>query len=176
MTSAIGFTAMKNPLLSAALRVFAGLLSVGCDSPNVHSNFRLPTRPTEVAAVPAPAPYTSVDATPIELGEVVQRTIVSTPPMCLEFAGWPCQYFELTPSKSGTLEVIAIYATATQNGQPIDITLESPRGQTWAQTFLPGSPLSEGRLTATVIAGERYRITLWYTFLNLEYELRTVMR
>jgi hypothetical protein len=48
--------------------------------------------------------------------------------------------------------------------------------EVWAQTYLPGSPRSEGRLTATVQAGERYRIVLWYTLANLEYELGTTLQ
>ena len=111
----------------------------------------------------------------IEVGEVVTRTIAPNPPECVGLRGWPCQYFEITAPRDGTLEVIAIYATATQGGQPLDISLEGPRGEVWAQTYLPGSPLSEGRLKISVVAGERYRITLWYTFVNLQYELRITM-
>ena len=154
--------------------------SWACSGYDSQPRLSLPTAPTTVtepppAPPPRPVPLPPVEFTAIEVGEVVTRTIGSNPPRCYDFPESTCQYFEFTAPRTGELEAIVNWAVATQGGQPIDISLRGPF-EVWAQTYLPGSPRSEGRLTATVTAGERYRIVLWYTFANLEYELRTALQ
>jgi hypothetical protein len=72
----------------------ATLLAAACDSHD--SSFRLPTTPTQgsplapapappapAPPLPAPRPLNPSDYIPIEIGEVVQRTIEGDPPACL---------------------------------------------------------------------------------------------
>jgi hypothetical protein len=125
---------------------------------------------------PAPAPFPPLaDVTTVTVGEGVSRIIDDRPSECTDLRGWPCQYFQLTAPRSGTLVVSLNYAPETQPPgrtphQVVDMSLRGGRqGERWAEF---GNETST-RLTAQVTADDVYVITLWYTFPRLDYTLRT---
>jgi hypothetical protein len=69
----------------------------------------------------------------------------------------------------GTLTVELKFDSSTQNGQGVDVTVASTAAETYAQYF----DKTTTRATAPVTAGTEYLITLWYTYADLEFELRT---
>ena len=159
-----------------------GTLLAACDTHD--SSFRLPTNPTQTTplapapAPPAPAPPTPAprplnpsDYTPIELGDVVQRTIEGNPPACLEEPQWPCQHYRFTPASDGTVTVVLSYIPDTQppgrGGLPqgVDISISGA----WAEY----GDKTTTRLTTAMSGGREYPLTLWYTYRGLSYELRT---
>jgi hypothetical protein len=151
------------------------LLAAACD--NHDSSFRLPTNPTQAAPLaptptpPAPRPLNPSDYIPIEIGEVIQRTIEGDPPACLGEPQWPCQHFRFTPASDGTVTVLLTYIPDTQppgwGGLPqgVDISI----GGAWAEY----GDRTTTRLRTAVTGGREYPITLWYTYRGLSYELQT---
>jgi len=109
-----------------------------------------------------------METTSIVIGDTVVRTIGDSPSECFELRGWPCQYFEFTAPRSGTIVVQLTFVPDTQRGQVIDISIHGD-GERWAQFY----DQSSARLTSPVTAGVRYTVTLWYTFPRLVYTLRT---
>lgn len=170
--------------LSAIWLVFLALAA--CEEGQTR-RFMLPTAPTTVST-PSPAPPppnpptgppppTASDFTPIDVGQVVDRVIGETPPECLGFAGWPCQYFRVTPPNSGTLVVELTYVPDTQppgrNGpQGVDVSVISREFEVWAQF----GDRTTTRVTLPATGGVEYQIMLWYTFPKLAYELRTSLQ
>jgi hypothetical protein len=126
---------------------------------------------------PLPREFPPFDITSIAVGDVISRTNGEAPE-CLGEPSWPCLYFRVVAPGTGTLEVALSYAWGTQGNQGVDVTLREAgkSGELWAQSYSPTGPRWHTTLTAPVIAGRTYDITLWYTFPNLEYELRTSLR
>ena len=115
--------------------------------------------------------------TSIEVGEVISR-IIDNPPECIDESRWPCVYFRLVAPSAGTLEVVLTYKTGTQGSQAVDVTVRKvgTSRYVWAQANARSGVEWHTDLTAPVTAGVSYDLTLWYTFPNLQYELRTRMR
>ena len=55
------------------------------------------------------------------------------------------------------------------------MSLISEIGETIAQHFNWSQGYSETQLTARAAKGQEYLIVLWYTFPQLEYEMRTTL-
>ena len=105
-----------------------------------------------------PRPLNPADYIPIEIGEVVQRTIEGDPPACLGEPQWPCQHFRFTPASDGTVTVVLTYIPDTQppgrgGPQGVDISI----GGAWAEY----GDRTTTRLTTAVLGGREYPITLW---------------
>lgn len=172
------------------LQVGVGVLVLGlvaCDNGRP-PRFVLPTAPTVppiAGAPPVPAPppphpaptlptrFGPLVYTPLEIGAVARGPLLD-PPECVEFALWPCRYFQVTPPAGGTLVVVLTYSSSTQGGQGVDVSVEEAdgRGEVWAQF---GSP-TETRVEAPVLAGRTYHIVMWYAFDRLEFELTTSLQ
>ena len=155
--------------------VFGGrcccLLTAACETTGAPAHFALPTGPTVISVPPPPArPYSPMVFTTIQVGEVVRRR-VADPPECVEYPGWPCQYFRLTVPSSGRLEIVLAYSGNTPPSQGVDLSVRESEGRSdlWAQF----STANETRVIAPVDEGRTYYITMWYTFPGLEFELRS---
>jgi hypothetical protein len=174
---------------SALFLIVAALLNAACDT-RARTGAIFPMAPTQattrvtpvtpatpVAPVTPVAPYVPrppgiSDLTSIAVGEVLHRTIGGSPPECVEFRGWPCQYFTLVAPRSGIAIVELRYEPETQppgrsGPQGVDISLND----IWAEYGDRNLTL----LTVRVTEGIEYTITLWYTFPRLDYELRVTM-
>lgn len=143
----------------------------------------LPTNPTTnttpppIVVQPPPRQFPPFDITTIAVGDIVTRTNLDAPE-CLGFDKWPCLYFRIVPPSTGTLEVALSYVWGTQGDQGIDLSIREVGTfrDVWAQSFDSTGPRLRAVLTTAVAEGKTYDITLWYTFPNLEYELRTALR
>lgn len=154
------------------------MFTLGCgDSP---PRFRLPTSASGGSSAPAPAPrppLPSVDFDEITLGQTVTRVVPSSPPPCVGWPEWPCQYFRFTAPRDGRVTVELRYKPETQpsgrfGAQTVDISvLDSVGIEVWAHFGGPDST----RAALEVKEGEVYQITLWYTYPRLEYELQTTL-
>ncbi len=171
---------MIDTRLTRAAQVCLSLWMLGCDGPTSRSRFAVPMTP--VAPTPVPSPPTppprpfpaTFEFTPIEVDEVITRTI-SNPPPCLDWPVWPCQYFRITAPSTGTLVILLTFDSSTQGQQGVDISagdLGPDGGEHWAEF---GSA-TQTRLTLPVTAGRTYQIALWYTYEKLHYELRTSLK
>jgi hypothetical protein len=162
--------------MNVPLVIVLAVLAAACSSHD--HGFQLPTAATPPATGTAPSPLPApqppvfppnIETTSIAIGETFVRTIGDSPSECFDFRGWPCQYFEFTAPRSGTIVVQLTFVPGTQpGGQGIDISMRG-EGERWAQFY----DHSSARLTSPVTAGVSYTITLWYTFPRLEYTLRT---
>ena len=150
--------------MNKGLVVAAALLVGACDTHD--RSFRIPTTPTATQATPAtPAPPAApprfdpnIEVTSIAVGEVVNRTIGDSPPECVDFRGWPCQYFQLTAPRSGTLVVELTYVPDTQPSgrtryQGVDISL---LGGTFGERWAEFGNETTTRLTARVTGDTVY--------------------
>jgi hypothetical protein len=110
------------------------------------------------------------DYTTIRLGETVSRRVVN-PPNCVGDP-WPCQYFRLTTTGAGMLIADLTFDSVTQQGQGVDLTIEDASGRrVWAQDFTSRTT----RVMARVADMTEIQITLWYTYDDLQFELRTAL-
>ncbi len=167
------------------LTSWLGLWLVACDRPASRLYLVNPLAPS--ASTPAPAPPIYVPPPPrqfpafeiatVAVGDLISRTNLDAPE-CIGELGWPCIYFRVVAPSSGTLEAALSYAWGTQGNQGVDVTLREAGTSTevWAQSFVSTGPRWHTTLTARVVEAKTYDITLWYTFPNLEYELRLSMR
>ena len=139
-----------------------------------------PLAPSTVVTLPAGVvPPTSVAPPPmlLEVGVPILRVIDETPPECVQYRGWPCQYFRITPPRSGTLVVELTYVPDTQppgqfpGPQPVDVSVFGRNVEVWAQF----SDRTTTRVTVPATGDIEYQITLWYTFPKLAYELRAAL-
>lgn len=156
-------------------------LSVSC-APNPDRS-QLPfgpsaSSPPPVYVPPPPRQFPPFEITTIAVGDVISRTNLDAPE-CIGFDRWPCLYFRVVAPSTGTLEVTLTYAYGTQGNQGVDVSLREAgtSAERWAQTS--GTTALQQwytTLTALVVEGKTYDITLWYTLPNLEYELRTALR
>ena len=105
---------------------------------NAHSGCRRQQRrhwrPRRRPRRPVP---TASDFTPIDVGQVVNRTIGESPTECLGLAGWPCQYFRLTAPSNGTLTIELRYIPETQppgrgSLQVVDVSIVGQNLETWS--------------------------------------------
>ena len=164
------------------LRLFAlpllFLATIGCGPGR---QFVLPTSPNQttppIYVQPQPRQFPPFDITTVVVGDVISRTNLDAPE-CVDFLGWPCLYFRIVAPSTGVLLVDLVYAKGTQGNQGVDISLRQlgARTDVWAQTFSQTDTRAEALLTAQVVEGRTYDLTLWYTFTNFEYELRTSMK
>lgn len=147
----------------------AALLTTGCGKDS--GLFFSPVAPTP--ALPAPTPRTRVpfvpaQATELLIGEAVNAVVGQDPPECVDLPGWPCQFFDLTAPSTGILIVTAYPDLATQPYQVTDLSIMDSFGlEAWATGIAAQRPVEQN---------ERYRVTLWYTFPGLKYELIATMR
>jgi hypothetical protein len=116
---------------------------------------------------PPPVPFAPLVFTPLEVGAVFQGR-VDNPQQCIDDLGWPCLYFRLTVPISGTLSVSLTSPRGIR--VPADLTVRVVDGgaYTWAQLFSE----TETRVTAPVVAGRSYDVTMWYVNTGVEFELR----
>jgi hypothetical protein len=136
-----------------------------------------PTQAIPVATVPPPtpppAPVFLEPYTQLTVGSTFARTVDrSANPECIGVPGFGCQYFRIMPDRDGTLEVEVNWVIATQPDQGLDLSLESARGQVWADGFGNG----QTSLRSFVKAGETSQITVWYTFPGVEFTLQTALQ
>jgi hypothetical protein len=129
---------------------------------------RLPMAPTAIYVPPPPASFAPLEFTPIEIGAVFQER-VDNPQECIDDLGWPCRYFRLTAPASGTLTVTVTSPRGTRTPGDLTVSEMDRMGYTWAQFATE----NETRVTAPVVAGRSYDITLWYVTTGLDIELRT---
>jgi hypothetical protein len=166
----------------AVVAVASWLWVLGCSGGN-HPGFQLPTSPTEAATPPPvyipppPRQFPPYEITTIVVGEVITRTNLDAPE-CLDELNWPCLYFRVTAPGTAMLEVTLVCAKGTQGNQGVDLTLRErgAHAYVWAQSFSQTDTQAETIVTAPVVEGRTYDITMWYTFPNLAYELRTRLR
>ena len=150
--------------------VWAAALSAGCSGGNPPV---FPTSPSQVATpAPAPAPFLFAQPhTSIAVGEVVSRRAdADNNPECVDLPGWHCHYFRITAEKDGTLDVIMTWVLETQPFQPLDLSLIDSRGADRWSDYGPGQ---RSHLRQLVKAGSTYQLTVWYTFVGVEFELRS---
>ena len=97
------------------------------------------------------------------------RERLDNPPECIDVLGWTCRYFRLTAPVSGRLTVTVTSPPGTR--VPVDLTVSEAdrRDYTWADF----NTENVTRVTAPVVAGRSYDITMWYAPAGLEFELRT---
>jgi hypothetical protein len=129
------------------------------------------------STVVVPPPRVAPPSMLLEVGVPVFRVIDETPPDCVEYSGWPCQYFRITPSRSGTLFVELTYVPDTQppgkfpGPQPVDVSVFGRNVEVWSEF----RDRTTTRVTLPVTGDVEYQITLWYTFPKLAYELRAAL-
>ena len=155
-----------------AASIFLVLALTACQA-GPRTQLMLPTTPTPLASNPAPpVGFTPREFTDIKVGEVVGRRIEKQP-QCNE-VGWPCQFFRLTATNTGTLIVVVTYSVRTNGNQGVDVSVRQAEEleETWAQS----ASQNETKVEASVIAGKSYYITLWYTNAGLEFELESSIR
>jgi len=163
------------------LTLWVGLLTMAsaCDQ------YRSPTGPSFPQPVvnsspsPLPMPLEGIPKTVISVGAVIHATIGPGDPIC-DRSGWdaraPCKLFLLTPSSTGTLNVMLTVTSPVSSLDVIDLML-------FAQPSYTGAPFeySTGSVSATVVEGRTYLIRVnSYPYLlpppgNLDFELRTEM-
>jgi hypothetical protein len=132
---------------------------------------RLPTAPTAIYVPPPPVAFAPPEFTLIEVGAVFHER-VDNPPECIDDLGWPCRYFRLTAPASGTLSVTTTSPRGTRGPGDLTVSEVDRPGYTWAQS----ASSNETRVTAPVVAGRSYCITMWYVAAGLEFELRTSLQ
>jgi hypothetical protein len=151
-------------------------LGAGCDrSSRTFTTPGSPTAPSAPAPAPTPqpgpfGPFAPFEVTEITIGQTVTG-VITTPPECIDYKGWPCLYFQLAAPANGKLTVELTYKPESQPpGQGVDISVRDESGrEAWADFGTP----TVTRVSMTVTAGGQYRIILWYAFSRLEYELQT---
>jgi len=124
-------------------------------------------------------PLEEIPKTVISVGAVIHATIGPGDPIC-DRSGWdaraPCKLFLLTPSSTGTLNVMLTVTSPVSSVDVIDLML-------FAQPSYTGAPFeySTRSVSATVVEGRTYLIRVnSYPYLlpppgNLDFELRTEM-
>ena len=163
------------------------LWMVACDGRTSRPYLVNPLTPSVSTPAPAPAPppvfvpplpreFPPFEITTIAVGEITRTN--RDAPECLGYLGWPCLYFRFAAPLSGTLEVELSYAWGSQGNQGVDVSLREAGTfpELWAQSSSATGSRWHTTLTAPVVEGKTYDITLWYTFPNLEYQLRTALR
>lgn len=136
---------------------------------------RSPLAPTPVVAIstPPPPPPPLVYGEPyseLTIGTTILRTVDrDSNPVC--FPGFGCQYFRVTPTQDGELEIDLTWKPETQPSQSLDLSHRSATGEQWAD--YPTAVAATAHLTSRVKAGETSEITVWYTFPGLEFTLQT---
>jgi len=163
------------------LTLCVGLLTMAsaCDQ------YRSPTGPSFPQPVvnsspsPFPMPLEEIPKTVISVGAVIHAPIGPGDPIC-DRSGWdaraPCKLFLLTPSSTGTLNVMLTVTSPVSSVDVIDLML-------FAQPSYTGAPFeySTRSVSATVVEGRTYLIRVnSYPYLlpppgNLDFELRTEM-
>jgi hypothetical protein len=172
------------PVRTAAANRLAWMCVVtsGCDG-DFPRRLPLSTSPGEATAPPVivvqpqPRQFPPFEITTIAVGDVISRTNIDAPE-CIRSDRWPCLYFRLVAPGTGTLEVTLTYIWGTQGSQSVDVSLREVGtfSDVWAQAFSETGLRRDAALSAPVLEGRTYDITLWYTFPNLEYELQTSLR
>jgi hypothetical protein len=164
------------------------VLLAACDTPTSPSSLRRPRSEPSVAkpsppASPAPSLWPSYGFgepfTVLTPGASVRRRVEGHPgsnenPQCVDptLPGWGCQFFRVTPSFDGTLDLTLTWVLETQPNQGLDLSLDDDQRRSWWSDRGPG-PSPTQLLSLPLDAGETYQITIWYTFRGVEFELRT---
>ena len=74
------------------------------------------------------------------VGERFIGRVSATPPDCLGFRDWPCQYLFLTAPADGMLTVELTYRQEQQPGQGVDVTIVTSKGaEIWADRSAPAT-------------------------------------
>lgn len=143
------------------------LSGAACESPTP-LRLRLPAAPTAIYVPPPPVSFAPLEFTSIEVGTLFQER-VNNPQECIDDLGWPCRYFRLSAPISGTLSVTVTSPRGTRGPGDLTVSEVGRRAYTWAQFATE----NETRVTAPVVAGRSYDITMWYVTNGLDIELRT---
>ena len=159
-----------NSVRGAGVLALVILSGAACESAPSLRN-RLPTAPTAIYVPPPPVAFAPLEFTPIEIGVVFQER-VDNPQECIDDLGWPCRYFRLSSPVSGTLSVTVMSPRGTRTPGDLTVSEAGRRAYTWAQFATE----NETRVTAPVIAGRSYDITLWYVAAGLPIELRASLQ
>ena len=130
----------------------------------------LPTPLPSVVAPPQPSSRFSEVFTDLTIGERAFRRAGANSPECFGLPGWQCQFFRVTPTRDGALDLTLTWDLETQPGQPLDLSLFDPDGREMWSDYGPGP---RGHMRARVKAGSTYQITVWYTFVGVEFELQS---
>lgn len=157
------------------------VFTLGCEQST--RVFSIPTSPSGGTSAPAPTPtpqplpLPAVEFTTITVGQTVTSVVPTPAPPCFGYPQWPCQHFRFTATSDGNVTVELRYTRDTQppghdglQGVDISVVDEAGRGE-WADFW--GPDLTRARLE--VKEGVMYRITLWYTYQDLKYELTTTL-
>lgn len=157
---------------SAALVAFCLFVSACDQAPPGIPGLPGGTSPTPV---PQPQPSPPVEFTEISVGQTVRGIVPALPTACVG-GHWPCVHFQVTAPIDGTLIVELSYKPETQppgkfgGHQAVDVSIVDEFGrETWADSSTPTAT----RASVAVTAGRVYRLVLWYTYADLEYELHT---
>lgn len=152
---------MRTLLRSAAL---LGLLTAGCERAR-SQGFTGVTAPTPPPVTPPPPQALSDRYTQITPGDVLTRQVTTDDPLCVGFEQFRCQYFRITSTNSGTLQV-GVTTIRGVGDQLQDVSvLESGGTDIWG-------PIG-GQVNIPVTPGKTYQITVWYAAPGVEFELRT---
>jgi len=145
------------------------LLSTACSQASPVFPSPQITTPTISPAPAAPFAFAQ-PFTLLTIGGQVHRKVGSGAenPDCVDFPGWGCHYFRITPSTDGVLEVVLTWLLESQPSQPLDLSSTDSRGGTAWSNYGPGS---RGALSIPVKAGSTYQMTVWYTFPGVEFEI-----
>jgi hypothetical protein len=155
--------------LGVALAVV--LLAAGCGKDTILS--ASPTAPTGADRTAERKPFSPAVATQLPIGQRLVAVVGDNPPECAQYPGWPCQYFDVTAPASGTLLVELHWDSTTQPTQGIDLSLLDSFGrETWVNFYNPPTASVE----APVQQGEQYRLTVWYTFPRLAFDIIATLR
>ncbi len=145
------------------------LLSTACS----HANPVFPS-PSQVVALTAPAPRApfafAQPFTELTVGGNVHRKVGAGAqnPECVDFPGWGCHYFRVSPSSDGLLVVQLTWLLESQPGQGLDLSSTDSSGGTIWSNYGPGP---RDVLSIPVKAGSTYQMTVWYTFPGVEFEI-----
>jgi len=82
--------------------------------------------------------------------------VEANPPRCRDGNG-VCQFFKVTATRDGVLEVLLSFDARQQPNQAIDLSVITPDGEIWGGYILNGV---EVRTAAE--RGADYYITVWY--------------
>jgi hypothetical protein len=143
--------------LIGAVGCFA-LLTAACGN---QGNPIGPVRVPSPSPAPTPPPFADT-YTQISVGDVVSGRATADDPVC---DAWHCQYFRLTASRDGVLEVVM---TPTGN---LDASVTDSQGRTWWDP----KPGLQVRVSTPVKAGATYEIAIW-EYTSGQFELRTSLQ
>lgn len=155
------------------------LLSTACSQQNPFSpTLAVPNSSSTPPPTPAPPRLGFAEPfTELTVGSTLHRRVGSAAenPECVDFPGWGCHYFRITPTRDGLIETHLTWVLATQPNQVLDMSITDANGlSSWANLDLNAGPLSVATLDAK--AGHTYQVTIWYTFPGVEFDLQALLQ